>query len=106
MSQAETPPYVLQLIIFLSLILMLVGFQLIVSLNTARRIKRLENRLDGPSKNQASQESEPGHAETSPGGAFEAFLLENPERRKMVKSEQFAAYRKWRHEKGMNWANS
>jgi len=106
MSPAETPPYVLQLIIFLSVILLLLGFQLIVSLNSARRIKRLESRLDGFSKNQASQEGEPGQAETSPGGAFEAFLLENPARRSMIKSEQFAAYRKWRHEKGMNWANS
>jgi hypothetical protein len=37
-------------------------------------------------------------------GAFEAFLGEDPERRKLEKREQFAAYRKWRKERGLNWA--
>jgi hypothetical protein len=39
------------------------------------------------------------------GGAFEEFLSEDPARRKMVKSEQFAAYRQWRQSRGMNWRN-
>jgi hypothetical protein len=37
-------------------------------------------------------------------GAFEEFLGEDPERRKLEKREQFAAYRKWRKERGLNWA--
>ena len=40
---------------------------------------------------------------TSAGGAFEMFLAEEPARRKLPKREQFADYRKWRQEKGLNW---
>lgn len=40
------------------------------------------------------------------GGAFEAFLAEDPQRLSLPKAEQFAAYRQWRKEKGMNWSNS
>ena len=45
-------------------------------------------------------------AETTSGGAFEIFLNEESSRRALPKSEQFAAYRQWRQEKGMNWSNS
>lgn len=38
--------------------------------------------------------------------AFETFLEEDPARRKLAKREQFAAYRQWRKEKGLNWENS
>ena len=51
-------------------------------------------------------DSQPPAIETQPGGAFEAFLAEDPERRKLPKGEQFAAYRRWRQEKGLNWSNS
>ena len=34
----------------------------------------------------------PPPEETSPGGAFETFLNEDPARRKLPKSEQFAAF--------------
>lgn len=44
--------------------------------------------------------------ESSPGGTFEIFLSEDPERKALSKKEQAAAYRKWRQEKGMNWSNS
>lgn len=50
--------------------------------------------------------AQPPAIETQPGGAFEAFLMEDPERRKLPKNEQFAAYRRWRQEKGLNWSNS
>jgi len=48
----------------------------------------------------------PGASETSSGGAFETFLSEDPERRKLPKNEQFKAYRRWRQENGLNWSNS
>ncbi len=38
--------------------------------------------------------------------AFETFLEEDPARRKLAKREQFAAYRQWRKENGLNWENS
>jgi len=34
---------------------------------------------------------------------FEAFLAEDAARRELPKKEQFAAFRRWRAEKGMNW---
>lgn len=100
------PPYVLQLMIFLSLILLLLGIQVIVGLRISGRIKQLGKRLDTFSQNSSLHENEPSHAETSAGGAFEAFLGEDSARRALPKAEQFSAYRKWRQEKGMNWSNS
>ena len=50
--------------------------------------------------------AEPSVAETTAGGAFEAFLNEDPSRRELSKNEQFKAYRKWRQENGLNWSNS
>lgn len=34
---------------------------------------------------------------------FAEFLAENPARRELPKKEQFAAFRRWREEKGLNW---
>ena len=104
MPEPEMPPYVVNLMIFLSLILAAVGLQLIVAFRMGARIKRLEKRLGSATKTKISQENEPSHAETSEGGAFEAFLAEDPQQRMLSKSEQFANYRKWRHAKGMNWS--
>jgi hypothetical protein len=70
------------------------------------RLSRLESLAREQSRRQESVEPEPTAAENSPGGAFEAFLNEDPERRELPKSEQFGAFRRWRQEKGMNWTNS
>lgn len=34
---------------------------------------------------------------------FAEFLAENPARRELPKKEQFASFRRWREEKGLNW---
>ena len=34
---------------------------------------------------------------------FAVFLEEEPSRRELSKKEQFAAFRRWRDEKGLNW---
>jgi hypothetical protein len=39
----------------------------------------------------------------APGTPFEEFLNEDPSRRLLSKKEQFAAYRDWRSQKGLNW---
>lgn len=72
------------------------------------RLRRMERQLDQLSRSHEPSQSQavPSQAETSPGGAFEAFLAEDPERRNLPKGEQFGAYRQWRQEKGMNWSNS
>lgn len=49
------------------------------------------------------QDVEKAKTDASMGGAFEGFLDEEPGRRALPKGEQFAAYRKWRQEKGLNW---
>lgn len=71
------------------------------------RLGRLEKLLGGKAA-QAEKPEETGDSEssveTSPGGAFETFLNEDPTRRELPKKEQFAAYREWRHQKGMNWS--
>jgi hypothetical protein len=35
--------------------------------------------------------------------SFAFFLAEDPSRKELPKKEQFAAFRRWRDEKGMNW---
>ncbi len=75
-------------------------------LRLSSKLSRLEKQLSrGPEHGERAEEAPPA-AETSPGGAFEAFLEEDPARRELTKKEQFAAYRQWRHEKGLNWSNS
>jgi hypothetical protein len=34
---------------------------------------------------------------------FEVFLNEDPARRELPKKEQFAAFRRWREDQGLNW---
>ncbi|MES2438152.1 MAG: hypothetical protein V4584_03760 [Verrucomicrobiota bacterium] len=72
----------------------------------SRRLSRIESLISRNNSRPETSEQAPSVAETSPGGAFEAFLSEDPARRGLTKGEQFAAYRLWRHEKGMNWSNS
>ena len=69
-----------------------------------RRLSRIERLLARDSGRLEMAELAPSMAETSAGGAFEAFLREDPVRRGLTKGEQFAAYRQWRQEKGMNWS--
>lgn len=39
----------------------------------------------------------------SRSGAFVRFMTEHPELAELTKSEQFAAFRNWRKEQGLNW---
>lgn len=72
----------------------------------SRRLSRIERWLVEAENRQGVAESAPSTTETSAGGAFETFLNEDPARRKLPKNEQFAAYRLWRQENGLNWSNS
>lgn len=107
MPAAETSPTLL-ILLYSSLGLLLILLALVFRISG--KLSRLES-LVSQSKSRSTAPAEsasaaPSAAETSPGGAFEAFLAEDPSRRELTKSEQFAAYRQWRHEKGMNWSNS
>ncbi len=85
-------------------LLVLVLFLIIRISSRLARIERLV--VQGQTRHESAAEQGPSVAETSPGGAFEAFLNEDPARRDLPKGEQFSAYRLWRQEKGMNWSNS
>lgn len=69
-------------------------------------LQRIEKQLRSAAVEEPPAPAPLGKAEMSPGGAFEAFLAEDPARRRLTKNEQFKAYRRWRQENGMNWSNS
>ena len=93
-------------VILLASILGVLVIILTVLWGAARTLVRMERRLAEMAGRDEAPATKPGSAETSAGGAFETFLGEDPERRRLPKSEQFAAYRKWRQENGLNWSNS
>lgn len=69
------------------------------------RLGRIEKIISRDSGSETAPDSSPAAAATPSGSMFKAFLAEDPVRRAMSKSEQFAAYREWRKKKGMNWSN-
>jgi hypothetical protein len=71
----------------------------------SRTLRRIELRLAEMQNRDGAGDEWPSAGENPGGGAFETFLAEDPERKQMPKKERFAAYRKWRQEKGLNWSN-
>ncbi len=109
MPESEMPTYLFPLVILLSLGLLMTGIGMILNLRILGRLGRLEKAISQSSKSRGvreTPEAEPSSAETSQGGAFETFLSEDPARLRLSKAEQFAAYRQWRDDKGLNWSNS
>ena len=106
MQETGAPSLILPLVILLAVCLMLLVFLLFMSFRISWRLGWIERKMEQNKADAQVSDHVPSVAETSPGGAFEAFLNEDPARKEMTKSEQFAAYRQWRHEKGMNWSNS
>lgn len=78
---------------------------LVMAIGIRRRLSRIEQRL-GAQPRPMDSEARPSALEKSAGGAFELFLSEDPKRKELPKSEQFAEYRKWRQKQGLNWSNS
>lgn len=100
----DLPSSTVMILLFSAVGLMVLLLGMVIGIS--RRLRRIEAQLVEAGARQESADSPPTQAETSAGGAFEAFLKEDPARRKMPKSEQFAQYRRWRQENGMNWTNS
>ena len=92
--------------ILLGSCLSLLILALLLIFRISSRVHRIEILLLHTHSHAEPAHETPSVAETSAGGAFELFLSEDPERRNLGKKEQFAAYRQWRKEKGMNWSNS
>lgn len=103
MPEYESQAVVTLLWVCVGLLLVLAGMGMMI-LRRLARLERMSPRERATPANAA--EAAPPAVETSAGGAFEAFLEENPARRELAKNEQFKAYRKWRQEKGLNWSNS
>ena len=82
------------------------GLGFLILMRVLGRLARLERLLhqSDSRRETANAAPAPSPAETSAGGAFETFLAEDDARRIMPKKEQFAAYRKWRQENGLNWS--
>lgn len=79
---------------------------LLLLLGLHHRLGRIESRLAQP-----KTDPRKGNSSTSSGthsdedeGPYEQFLAEDPQRLGLSKSEQFAAYREWRKERGLNWS--
>jgi hypothetical protein len=70
------------------------------------RLARIEARMSQVSPGTEPSGEETAAVEPSPGGLFESFLEEDPSRRALPKNEQFAAFRKWRKDKGLSWSGS
>lgn len=100
------PAYVLTVVILLSFCLGMLVLLVIMSFRICGQLGRIGKLANLGTADAPVLENEISSAETSHGGAFEAFLSEEPARREMTKGEQFAAYRQWRNDKGMNWSNS
>jgi hypothetical protein len=66
---------------------------------------RIEERLTQVSAAAEPSADDTASVEPNPGGLFESFLAGDPSRLAMSKSEQFAAFRQWRKEKGLNWSS-
>ncbi len=94
------------LVILLASCLGLLVLVLAILARISSRLQRIEVLLVQVNSRVESVETAQTAADTHAGGAFEAFLEEDATRRKLPKSEQFSAYRKWRHDNGMNWSNS
>ncbi|MCW1914617.1 hypothetical protein OJ996_13600 [Luteolibacter sp. GHJ8] len=92
----------------------LVGSILVFQLLLLLQVARLSGKVGRLMRQLASRESFPVHgADADLAGRkeavsdqknwFEVFLNEDPQRRELPKKEQFAAFRQWREERGMNW---
>lgn len=80
------------------IVLLLLIFVALIRIGS--KLKGIEYRLSVSDPSSLEKETAP---ETSHDGAFGKFLGEHPELLALKKSEQFAAFRAWRKEQGLNW---
>jgi len=100
----ESDPPIIQILLYAALGMLVILFGMVLFIH--RRLSRIERNLTQESARRAESATAPGVEETSPGGAFERFLREDPSRKGLPKGEQFAEYRRWRQERGLNWTKS
>jgi hypothetical protein len=77
---------------------------LLMLLGLSGKIKRLSRMLARQEQPQIGPElAEKKEATADQKKWFEVFLEEDAARRELPKKEQFAAFRAWREERGLNW---
>lgn len=76
---------------------------LIAVLRLSGRVSRLFQLIASPVPPAARELADRKEATGEQKQWFDRFLAEDPARRALPKKEQFAAYRRWREEKGLNW---
>jgi hypothetical protein len=81
-------------------IIVLLVLILVALIRVGSKLGSLSQRLMPPEAVSSEHELSP---EPAYDGAFGKFLGERPELLVLKKSEQFAAFRKWRKEQGLNW---
>jgi hypothetical protein len=104
MPETELPPLLWGLLGTNLFFLLLVWIGQIGAKNRLKRIEiQLANRKESSSR-PISGEHDKKADEHEQYLIFQEFLDEDPTRSELPKKEQFAAYRKWRKEKGLNWS--
>jgi hypothetical protein len=86
--------------------LLVLMVMLVVLASLARTVMRMEGKM-GQQQVKSTAPSTPEESmalrKMEHGADFVTFLVEDPERRKLPKREQFASYREWRKAKGLSW---
>ena len=104
-TPAETQfPLSISILCYCGVFLLLVISLMLFRINTRLAMLSAKPGNHSRSSKLTEADEEPQSAEVEPGTPFGEFLNEVPERRALSKKEQFKAYRKWRKEKGLNWA--
>ena len=93
-------PALLGALVVLQLLVLVAMFRL------SGRITRLSRPDPVTSRPESRGTAVAKEAKGESGKAFESFLDEDPARRNLPKKEQFAAFRLWREERGLNWKAS
>lgn len=101
-SLLESPLFVPSLVgavLFFQLVLLM----MVLSLSKkVARLSRKEAQREVPAVAELAEQKE---ANSEQKQLFRLFLEEDPARGELSKKEQFAAFRRWREEKGLNWKN-
>ena len=93
------------IVILLAACVGLLAMGLMLIFRLLARLSSIESLLAINNSSSEASAVQQDSSEKMQGGAFEAFLKEDPSRRKLPKREQFAGYRRWRQENGLNWSN-
>jgi hypothetical protein len=104
LSTATSLSLPMDIISYICLALLLAIFFLVFRINSKLSGASYKaNNFNHPNSNKAASAGAESSVEVASGTPFEEFLNEDPSRRSLGKKEQFAAYRDWRSQKGLNW---